>query len=280
MCRYPPFALSPENNEYPERLWNHALPNKMQPIPVHVVPRKEDKINFPQDQCPRLKQLEQLETEAYKQLEKVLKDEGFLKEFAEKSGIPLKEVTLTKVQEYYDTIECDIFEGRKIPDWTESGPLALRLDFLHSFINLEKNSKTGEMLNLFVSNLFTELRDSLNACANGTNNMTRFKYYSAHDDQLNRILLGLNHSSWTTNITEFESPRGEYYHKNPPFASTIIFELFEERSGQHVIRILFNDQVVKLRGACNQQEYCTLAAFTETLNTRILPNFVESCKEQ
>ena len=55
----------------------------------------------------------------------------------------------------------------------------------------------------------------------------KFIFLSAHDTNLNSILLGLKYFKYTTNFNEFIKNRK--IHENPKFASTIIFELHKNK---------------------------------------------------
>lgn len=58
----------------------------------------------------------------------------------------------------------------------------------------------------------------------------------------------------------------------PPFASQILFELWktnntEGNKEEYLVKMIVNDEVVELKGACNNQMNCTLDNFISYIKT-------------
>jgi lysosomal acid phosphatase len=90
---------------------------------------------------------------------------------------------------------------------------------------------------------------------------TRFFLYSAHDTTISYILayLGL----------DFSQP--------PPYASTLIFELYQTASSYYVT-LKYND-VVQNISTCGGPQ-CPYATFKKFINIRAIPNFLNVCNMQ
>jgi len=103
---------------------------------------------------------------------------------------------------------------------------------------------TPEGQQLSCSSFFDELGTRLNDTVNDATDL-KFSFYSAHDMTVSAFLFCLN-------ATE-AGPQ-------PPFASTIMFELWKEQDGSHTVHTIFDDVRLILPG-CDGQLNCALDKF-------------------
>eukprot|EP01017_Pseudomicrothorax_dubius_P010186 TRINITY_DN13607_c0_g1_i1.p1 TRINITY_DN13607_c0_g1~~TRINITY_DN13607_c0_g1_i1.p1 ORF type:complete len:438 (-),score=104.89 TRINITY_DN13607_c0_g1_i1:117-1430(-) len=253
----------------------HALSHDYLPIPIHTIPEGMDYVAIPEKVCPRLQQLidSAPSTDVYKSVEARLRDNGFYEQFANLSGTPLDQISLDFLQAYWDTIECDETEARALPEWLDNSTKTT-LDWVHAFLNLYRYFTTDESIRLVSSNLLADLRDSLDNLVTGKNNVTKFRHFAGHDGTLNRVMVGLGLNKYTTNLWEFEQGKGH----NPPFASTLIFELVQDDEGSYYVRAIYNDQPLSLGGLCSGVDPCPYDDFKSALDSRIIKDFNEACK--
>lgn len=118
---------------------------------------------------------------------------------------------------------------------------------------------TPEALSLVSSQFYQAIFSQFDRIVNGTGAL-KMSFYSTHDLTLIAFLsyLGL----WDGN--------------NPPYASTLIFELHED-ANEYSVQISYNDDLLELIGCPNPCEY---SKFKSTLITNITENVPQACQLQ
>eukprot|EP01017_Pseudomicrothorax_dubius_P034045 TRINITY_DN4622_c0_g1_i1.p1 TRINITY_DN4622_c0_g1~~TRINITY_DN4622_c0_g1_i1.p1 ORF type:complete len:430 (-),score=78.07 TRINITY_DN4622_c0_g1_i1:160-1449(-) len=272
----PPFRLNEDVEFFRDTLYNRVLPNKFVPVPIHTVPEHQDDVAFPEKSCPRLQQLIQAVEEAseYKKIFNQLRIEGFFKQFAELVGEQEDKLTLHSLAEYDDVINCNLMQSIPVPKWARQ-EIGHKLMWVHDFLNLYKAFHNEESTRLISSNLLKDTLDSIDAAVTGKNTVTKFRLFSAHDDTLNRIMvpLGLNQ-----HVSDFQKFLNSKKGRNPPFASSLIFEVYkDEAKNENYIMVLYNNHVKTLGGACNNERLCSYSNFKKLIEPMIIVDMKSAC---
>ena len=225
-------------------LQNRALPFQFQSFPVHVVPLTDDWVLFATYTCYRLQ--EAIENPIYSEMTTNITNSNpyFLTALQSFTNLPTQEVA-DNLADIIDSIQCNQAMGFPLPASTPQ--------------LLENATVIGnELFSIYYANdllvryfsawFFLDLAEHFEAVMQGTE-PTKFRLYSAHDGTLAGFLAGLQ----------------VYDNKQPPFASSLIFEV-SETNGDFSIRILYNDVPLAI-GPCSLSE-CPLLAFIDYLYMR------------
>jgi len=107
------------------------------------------------------------------------------------------------------------------------------------------------------SQFYSQVLSIFNGVISGTSTV-KFGYFSAHDT----TLIGF--------LTAIQNFNGQ----NPPFASTLIFELIQETDGYYV-NVKYNDQALTINGC---QIPCPFSSFQAYLNSWIITDVEQACQ--
>jgi lysosomal acid phosphatase len=197
-------------------VWNEEL--AWQPIPVHTMPEKQDDTLAAKKPCPvydyELKKL--LKSEEFKTYDKNLKP--IYKYLTEHAGKTVN--SLQSVQNIYSCLHIEEIYNLELPEWTkEVYPDKLKpisgLSFaVKTYTPLLARLKTGPLL----KEILTHFKDKINKKLSPNRS---YWVYSAHDTTVANML----------NTLGVFKTMG--YH-NPPYASTVMFELREYSDGHRV----------------------------------------------
>ncbi|XP_048463092.1 prostatic acid phosphatase-like isoform X1 [Rhincodon typus] len=237
-----------------------------QPIPVHTVPLKYEKLlRFPLSNCPRYEKLLK-ESLNSKRIEKTVEEnQDFLDMVSEK--IKLK-VIFNNVWKLYDTLFCEKIHNFTLPSWVTPEVIArlkylndLGMEVLFGLSGMQEKSRLQGGL------LLKQILENVTRSINETNSTPRLKMimYSAHDTTLIALQMALNVYSGIT----------------PPYASCYMFELYQENDGSFTLDMYFrNDTSIEphLLALPSCSEHCALQKFIQNTKDLISDNRDEECK--
>lgn len=124
------------------------------------------------------------------------------------------------------------------------------------------------MSRLAIGLWFKEMLQRINDQVNNVYPQRKYVIYSAHDSTLLPILNSLKlFRSW------------------PHYSSYMFFELFEDKEGENVIRVVYNGDVQTLpfcgsADGTNKSEFCKLADFQKLVEQFVPKNYAEECRAQ
>ena len=182
--------------------------------------------------------------------------------------IPLKEMNFSRVYSLYDTLTVDLHLNRKIPEQiTEEDYHNMRhlyewynhLRFSRGLAQATNNEKLKDILTDFTARV-----------QNPTSAMFKWRFLSAHDNDVGPLLLGLNISS--AQCVEETYRRGYTdalnCDSNTEYASSIITELHSDAKGEYYVKIRHNGRYVYL---CERKEVaCGWEEFRNRLQAQVL----------
>jgi hypothetical protein len=153
-----------------------------------------------------------------------------------------------------DDLICNQFVGNELPEEVTEGFMQNATEVFNELFALPY--QTDQNARLFSSGFFLELAQALQEVSEGKEK-NKFRLYSAHDTTVAGILAGLQ----------------AYNNKQPPFASTLIFEVFTQNYALYV-DVKYNDQTLSISGCPSP---CSISAFISFLQQRAYPNLEEIC---
>eukprot|EP00090_Calanus_glacialis_P002491 TRINITY_DN11869_c0_g1_i5.p1 TRINITY_DN11869_c0_g1~~TRINITY_DN11869_c0_g1_i5.p1 ORF type:complete len:413 (-),score=122.52 TRINITY_DN11869_c0_g1_i5:35-1273(-) len=241
--------------------WNPDL--AWQPIPVHTVPEQWDSLlSNHHKECPRLAEMrEQLKDSPY--MKSVYEDNKDLFDYISKhSGWNIKSVE--KLDWIYDSLLIERFYNKTLPDWTKSvfpggkfGELRNLVFVMDSFDHEMKRLQGGPFVSELVGH-YDDVEGSTLVPAN-----RKVFMYSAHDTTVSYVMNTL----------------GIYDGLAPPYASLLMFELYEV-DGLHVKISWRNDtttppHVLTIPGC---QQLCPLKLFKQLTESVRPADWRQECK--
>lgn len=203
----------PEGNE----VWNKQL--AWQAIPVHTKPKQIDYILDTDSTCPRWSQLYE-EAQKSPGMKAIDEENGELYKLAtNETGYNVTGIfTLNDV---YDTFFIEKAENFSLPKWVTPA-IYHQLDNLTNVVFNWKFANK-EMLRLRGGPFLKQMLGYVNETVTGHNKNAKIYMYFAHDFLLAAVLMEL----------------GVFDGIAPPFASSILFELYEVPSNGHAIQVIY-----------------------------------------
>ncbi|XP_049918956.1 lysosomal acid phosphatase [Epinephelus moara] len=197
-----------------------------QPIPVHTVPLREERLlSFPLSDCPRYKQLMN-ETEHTEEFINVtIKYKDIIELVRNKTG--LNKTTVETVWSVYDTLFCESRHNMSAPGWVTPdvmGKLRELKDFgfqvTFGFHKQQEKSRLqgGMLLGEIVKNL------SKMAVPDPEQKL-KMMMLSAHD----------------TTVAALQASLNVFSGRQPPYASCHIFELYRDDNGSASVSMFFRN---------------------------------------
>ncbi|ETV72467.1 hypothetical protein, variant 1 [Aphanomyces astaci] len=98
-----------------------------------------------------------------------------------------------------------------------------------------------------IAKVMLAIRNRMLLRVRGGANTSRFALYSGHDDTVMPLLAALGGSQWLQDW--------------PPYAAYLSFELYENNSGSHFVRFVYQGQPLTVPG-CQDDKLCPLDVFT------------------
>lgn len=239
-----------------ESLGSHPLPNNFSPVPIHIVSNKYDSLllGYYPKVCPYILKI----------LDNAKNSEEYLakKKDYEESWKPKidkifgSSVEFTKAGSYADVLTSQKFHGYSWPaNMTETIYAKMAEIDAYDLTLFFKGKGAWLASSEFYSGLLKSFKQIIDK-----ETSIRWWYYSGHDTTLVGFLMAI----------------GIYDDSQPPFASSLIFELVEEYN-EHYIKIIYNDQVKVIPG-CSQ--LCPLQWFKEYLDQNLIKDVALECNKE
>ena len=230
-----------------------ALPNNFQPIPIHVVASPYDNMlnGYSAVSCPYINVIASMVQSSSQYQYRVYNYTAYLQKqlytvFGEM--IPFETAGW-----YADNLVCDQFHGYPmVPGITED--MYQQMMGIMNYSNSYFFQYGGAQL--ASSQFYSAVIDTFEGVINGSSTLT-WSLYSAHDTTLIGFLIAID--NWDNN--------------NPPFASSLVFEL-NEINDNYFVSISYNDNPLTLNG-CVQM--CPFEEFKQLLLEWIIPDVVAQC---
>ena len=235
------------------RMGSEALPNHFSPVPVHVVQAELDYLllGFNPSICPAVVVGMQQAADGEDFKERVYHYETYVKPKIDK--IFNASIEFLDVANYADVLITQKFHGYPWPHGINE-ELFKEMEGIYNcslslyFYNQSKYLASSEFYRTIIANFENVISGTVTQ---------RWWHYSAHDATLVGFLSVIHgYNGW-----------------NPPFASTLIFELIDDASNYNV-SIKYNDKVIKVPG-CN--ELCTFSQFKQFSESWIISDIKTAC---
>ncbi|KAK2180871.1 hypothetical protein NP493_421g01033 [Ridgeia piscesae] len=209
------------------QLWDDKIP--WQPIPVHTVPRYEDRLLNEDVTCPTADKeyAKALNSPAAKKMD--LENKAFYKYLTSHTGVLIE--NQTNVWTIADTFICELAHNKSLPDWagrwgnnTTVFKQACQVSDYQFTLKFDYNHK---MQRLRGGPLLKEMIKNMNATISGETQVdqrTRLFMYSAHDSTVCPLLGSMK----------------VYNHLMPPYAAAVIVELYNT-SGQFSVQVHYRN---------------------------------------
>ncbi|KAL4426737.1 hypothetical protein ABPG74_006109 [Tetrahymena malaccensis] len=267
----------------------NAIPNGFQPIPIHTVDQKLDKLLLGVSYgCPNSQKwtAQNKQSDEWNRINKELKDTiskfaNIMKQdpkYGSKVNKYFDTFDLTNLQQNMDTLISDHFQGRDIPNDMKDKDFWEKIEqLLYLEIHLEL-LKTKQQKQVSITPFFNSLIGYIDKKLNNT---APYKWYmhSAHDTTTSMILVGMNLTSWECM---------ERYHTNQlikdelciyqptTYATNLMYELREDPdTHQNFIMFSMNGQYLPI---CDQKsKYCNYEEFKSRLAQQVVPDFDLQC---
>lgn len=238
-----------------ESLGPYALPNSFSPVPIHIVSPEHDSLllGFYPKVCPYISKILKEAKQSQEYLAKKKDYEDLWKPEIDK--IFGHSVDFTLAASYSDVLISQQFQGYPWPGNMTDSVYSKMVEIGAYDLTLFFKGKGAWLASSeFYSGLLKSFKQVIDK-----ETSVRWWYYSAHDTTLVGFLMAL----------------GIYDDAQPPFASSLIFELVEEYN-EHYLRIIYNDQVKVLPG-CSQ--LCSLQWVKEYLEQYIIKDVALECNK-
>ncbi|XP_035262649.1 testicular acid phosphatase homolog [Anguilla rostrata] len=196
------------------------------PVPVHTVPRFQDKLlKTPFKHCPKFRDL-MAETFRSEDYQKVLKTyKGFIQELSNHTGYPVDRLAVRKVWRVYDTLYCQRIHNLTIPSWATQEVFntleeIASFEVMYSVFTHKRKDKArlagGVLLNAILGNFTSAVQKE---------SPLKLIMYSAHDSTLITLQAALD----------------VYNGRLPPYASCQLFEFYQEKDGSYSVGLFYRN---------------------------------------
>lgn len=249
----PPITVQ-NQNDIISSLDSKAVIYQQQPLPIHVVPNDEDLVLHPDDACPLLRQNIQTVKNSAAFQQAASSNPEVLQTIQNLLGATPSEAAANATAVIEDLI-CNEAMAYALPEEITPAFLQNATTVFNALFAMPYQS--DQNARLFSSGFFQELSGLLQNVAAGTEK-SRFRLYSAHDTTVAGLLAGLQ----------------VYDNTQPPFASTLIFEVFIKNYGLYV-DVKYNDKTLAIPGC---QSPCPISAFISFLQGRTYPDLETVCQ--
>jgi hypothetical protein len=243
------------------QIFNSTIP--WQPIPVHTIPRDEDKLllGFSVN-CPTYKQLREddTKTQAYLDLEK--ENEAFFNDLEVDTGY--KEVNLSIIYHIYGVLFVEQTDNLTLPSWVNDTVMDRLLNLTQFTSSLMFNSLTKKQITAgnWVGKVMGDMMDK----KDNPKEDIKLYLYSAHD----------------TTVAAMLSALGVFNGEPPPYAATVFIELYSDDKGYWVSLFYRNETdsnyLMPLSvDSCDNPTLCTLDEFAKLTSPIIPADWEKEC---
>ncbi|XP_053210906.1 prostatic acid phosphatase-like [Panonychus citri] len=255
-------------------IWSNKL--HWQPFPIHTAPRTYDNINNPSAACPVCEKEEERlkKSPEYKQHEVEFHD--LFHYLTKYTGMNITD--LFSAQRIHDTLKIQAENNYTLPSWATTdvmnrlkriSDLTFTLDYSTYLI---QRLRGGEFLKDLKSHFTTIMKQSLKSQDESIpivdDVSKKIFFYSTHDSQLSITL---------STLKVFDK-------LSPPYGSSIIFELYQEKSTNHFkLSLLYlNDTYSKQPHylnlpECDDTKFCDIEQFYHQIFVYLPENWRSEC---
>ncbi|XP_043914927.1 testicular acid phosphatase isoform X1 [Protopterus annectens] len=210
------------------QLWQSDI--KWQPIPVHTVPKLQDKLlRFFQKDCPQYQKLMNKTFELKEYQDKLKSMKNIFKILTNYTGYSTEDLFLKNFWRVYDTLLCEKFNNFTLPEWATPEIMS----HLEEFAEFEILSRIGmykpeEKAQLFGGIIVDAILKNFSQALQKVPAL-KMIMYSAHDSTLIALQGALK----------------VFNGKLPPYAACHLFEFYEEDNGLYSIGMFYRNDSSK-----------------------------------
>jgi len=238
----------------------HALPNSIQPVPIHVTTEANDNVLRPWSACPQANTWYNdgmVDRESRSVFDTDMKDT--VKSFNDKN------IKVNNVMELYALADLSItnkFQGIPLPGKITLDSQEFKdLNFFAEWVTIKSVDLFEDQISLYALGLLNNIYDFLNGRANGTNALD-FVFLSGHDTSLLNLLIPFgitNKTCFRENYKNIKAKKEVPFPECqfPTYASNLIFELYEKPEPYLVFK--YNGKPLQFCG--KDKNKCTLPEF-------------------
>lgn len=254
-------------------------------VPVHVMPKQFDELllGYENSICGRLAEMRSKKSGAWVQKEKQ-SEELFLR-LAQASGY--EKVTLDQLDIIQDPLFCEAAHDFEFIDAFKNFPeLVKKTMDLFTWTLREKYVRNIEMSRLTGGNMIGRVISKFQRKAGRKISVPIYPSPGSPriEDRTESSDLKITHfSAHDTTLLSLLGSMGMYDDSNPPYGSSIVFELLLKDDDYHV-RVFYNKGIQSLFQEslvlCQGKDTCTLDEFVAKYRVMVPDNFQQECQAQ
>lgn len=223
---------------------------------MHVIPGADDFMLRADKACSLLSQHFEAVYYSPETVSLMLRNSDLLQTTSEMLGSDPMQASLL-FSKVVDNLICNQFAGNPLPPQATETYMQKAVALFNELFALPYQS--DENARLYSSAFFLELSELLQGVENQSE-PSKFRLYSAHDTTVAGILAGLQ----------------VYDHLQPPFASSLIFEVSAPVNSEYQVRVEYNDQTMAIPGCADP---CSVSVFLALLRERVYPDLQQTCEQ-